>query len=888
MQAPMIVFAVQQTAMLATHFLMSRVCAARNRFIRHARKLRTPLPLLVTQLLPCYGCELRDYFATIPISLSNTIRAACHGKTQRIVNIFAITFFCAASLASPQFGRAQTTPPSTSQSPPPTPTNEQENEQSVERPDFSVHVERPGAPKNKLNIPWSAECLSTKQEECVQEVESENGIKHLKGVNGGQVVFEFPEATLKADTVDFDTNSNDATATGHVYYRDYAHDEVMYADKATYNTDTEMGKFTNVHGYMKAKIVARPGILTSKDPFYFEAQVVDKTPEKYILHEAFMTDCEMPHPWWTMYASLIDYYPHDRAVARNATYHFRGIPVFFFPYFTKSLKTEPRKSGFLTPNIGHSSTRGFLIGLGYYQTLGRSMDATYVLQDFSARGYAHHVDFRGKPTQKSDFDLIFYGVQDRGIMQNGVLLKAPGFSLTGTGKIEFGNGWIARGSLDYLSSYLFHQQFTDSFTQAIFSETHSAAYLEKHFGDYTFDVSASRTQNFLDTTKGNDVLVRTLPEFSLTNNYQQIAGGPVPLWFSLQASYGLFHRAEPKPEGEPVVDYYETSQFSSRADFEPSLASAIHIGDFTILPEVTQHELFYSQSLVDYVVSGKTLLRSAPEGKADLIFPSISRIFNKKTVFGDKLKHVIEPRVSYDYVTGVHNFNNTLLFDPTDLLTDTREAGFSIANRIYAKRGDTVSEIFSWNLSGKYYFDPTFGGALVPGQRNVMLTELNLTGYSFLDGYRRFSPIDSTFRASPITGLSFIWQADYDPTTRRIVNSSVAANIRVHRYFVTAGSDQIHPDPILAPAANQFRATFGYGDTNRKGWNAAFSMVYDYRLSLLEYGIAQVTYNTSCCGFSIQVRRLDFGTVVENQYLASFSIANVASVGTLKKQERIF
>ena len=65
-------------------------------------------------------------------------------------------------------------------------------------------------------------------------------------------------------------------------------------------------------------------------------------------------------------------------------------------------------------------------------------------------------------------------------------------------------------------------------------------------------------------------------------------------------------------------------------------------------------------------------------------------------------------------------------------------------------------------------------------------------------------------------------------------------------------------------------------------------MVYDYRLALLEYGIAQATYNTSCCGFSIQVRRLNFGTVVENQYLASFSIANVASVGTLKKQERIF
>ena len=36
-----------------------------------------------------------------------------------------------------------------------------------------------------------------------------------------------------------------------------------------------------------------------------------------------------------------------------------------------------------------------------------------------------------------------------------------------------------------------------------------------------------------------------------------------------------------------------------------------------------------------------------------------------------------------------------------------------------------------------------------------MLTELNLTGYVFIDGIRRESPIVSTLRASPINGLSF-------------------------------------------------------------------------------------------------------------------------------------
>ena len=414
-----------------------------------------------------------------------------------------------------------------------------------------MHIARPNAPRSKKDVPWSAE----------EQAEDDHDVDHLKG----NVVFEFPNATLKADAVDYDKNTGIATATGHVYYRDYDHDEVMYADSAVYNTDSEAGEYHHVRGYMKAKIVARPGILTSKDPFYFEADWVEKTPEKYVLHDAFITDCELPNPWWTLHSKTIDYYPHDHALAHNAVYRFRGVPVFFFPYFLKSLKTEPRQSGFLTPNIGHSSSRGFLFGLGYYQTLGRSMDASYVIQDFTSRGYAHHVDLRGKPTQKSDFDLIFYGVQDRGIMQNGALLKAPGFSLTGTGKIEFGDGWVARGTLDYLSSYLFHQQFTDSYTQAIFSETHSSAYLEKHFGEYVFDVSASRTENFLDTTPGNSVVIRTLPELELNDGYRQLTTGPVPLWFSLHASYGLFHRVEPQPTTEPVVDFLPRQASSRRA-----------------------------------------------------------------------------------------------------------------------------------------------------------------------------------------------------------------------------------------------------------------------------------------------------------------------------------
>ncbi len=65
-------------------------------------------------------------------------------------------------------------------------------------------------------------------------------------------------------------------------------------------------------------------------------------------------------------------------------------------------------------------------------------------------------------------------------------------------------------------------------------------------------------------------------------------------------------------------------------------------------------------------------------------------------------------------------------------------------------------------------------------------------------------------------------------------------------------------------------------------------MVYDYRINQLQYATTQVTYNSDCCGISVQHRRLSFGTRNENQFLVSFSVANIGSFGTLRKQEKLF
>jgi LPS-assembly protein len=82
------------------------------------------------------------------------------------------------------------------------------------------------------------------------------------------------------------------------------------------------------------------------------------------------------------------------------------------------------------------------------------------------------------------------------------------------------------------------------------------------------------------------------------------------------------------------------------------------------------------------------------------------------------------------------------------------------------------------------------------------------------------------------------------------------------------------------------------GDTNHRGFNAGVDAIYDYRQQRL-WATAQVTYNTDCCGLSVQYRQSFIpqptgGVVVDDTYAVSFSIANIGAFGTLRKQDRLF
>ncbi len=272
----------------------------------------------------------------------------------------------------------------------------------------------------------------------------------------GSVRLETPEMVLYADEVDYNSDTAYAEARGNVHFKHFLRNEEIFASKVEYYLDDEKGKFYDVNGYTITKIQTRPGVLTSSSPFHFEGKWAERIGAKYILHDGFITNCRLPRPWWTLRGPKFDIIPEDRAIAYKAMFRIRILPLFYTPYFYKSLKKVPRRSGLLIPNVGNSSRFGKTLGVGYFWAISRSYDVTYRLLDYTARGFAHHAEIRGKLRPGTDFDAVLFGVQDRGILQgDGTRLKEGGFSALLQGKSDLGDGFIAKGELNYLSSLLF-------------------------------------------------------------------------------------------------------------------------------------------------------------------------------------------------------------------------------------------------------------------------------------------------------------------------------------------------------------------------------------------------------------------------------------------------
>ena len=691
---------------------------------------------------------------------------------------------------------------------------------------------------------------------------------------------------LTADRMDYNEAAGDVVANGNIHFSRVGHNEDIWANRANYNVRDESGKFFVVVGIVGGLMKTRTAVLTTTNPFFFEAERVDRVDSNtYHVVNAKITVCSLPDPTWTFETPDATVHPDVSAVLHHPKLRVLKHTVFYFPYFYRSLARVPRNSGFLSPAFGNSSTLGVFFGDSFFWAINRSMDAEIGGDYLSARGLSERATFRMRPGGGSYLNVSYFGVEDRGVgsppvNQGGRTARAEGVDL-----LPYG----FRGVLDvnYLSSLTFRQAFTQTYNEAVNSEVHTIGSLTKNFDSLSFNTSFSNLEDFQSTTPNDTVTIHQLPQVELSSVERPLWEGS-PLYVSWDASAGLVSRSEPNPSGGAAL----TTSAMARLEFNPRITLPLHWEGFNLTPTFGYHAQHYGNQGEAGNVIGQALNRNIGDISVELDLPSLSKVFpNAGRLYSGALKHVIEPKVIYRYVTGVDDFADTILFDEGDLLTNTNQLEYSITNRLFAKRlpGSPAQEVLSWELKQQYYFDPTFGNALQPGQRNVFLSTLDFSGNSFLDVPKQFSPIVSILRFRPFSHYDLEFREDYDTTAHRFTNGGLMVNANWGQAFGSVSQFLVRSTAVLSPPSDQIHFTLGYGKLARAGLSAVFTAAYDVRAGYMQYSAFQVSYNNNCCGISVEYRRFALGPVRnENQYRIAFSLANIGTFGNMKKQERLF
>ena len=696
------------------------------------------------------------------------------------------------------------------------------------------------------------------------------------------VDLQYAGMRLRADHLEYNDTTHDSLAQGHVQF-DYEN-EHLEADEAHFNFTTGVGTFANVRGSIRILRRPNPVVLVSDNPLYFEARQVERYENNvFVVHQAWITICDQERPTWQMFAPRARIRLNKSVALVNANFRLFKVPLLWLPYATAPAGQKIRQSGFLLPDIGNSSTKGYVFGDAYYWAPTTWADATIGVQDYTKRGSSQRAEIRLRPAENTSFSYTYYGVIDRGLPDaNGVLVSQGGHQQRLELQSVLPQGWRFVADFNQLSSLTFRLAFADTYGDAINSEVNSAVFLSNNFRGFSLNFAGVNDKSFLTISPETSVSLRNVPEARF-GSVEQAPWGNLPIYFSFDSSIGALHRQD---------ENLATPAAVQRSEIAPKVTVPLHFGPWLdVTATAAVRTTRYGASLdTAGNLSTQPLTRNDGEFSLELRPPTLEKYFDRPKS-KRKYKHTIEPEVTYRYVTGINDFERFIRFDSDATLSNTNEVEYGFTQRLYVKNGDDQPlEFMSWSVVQKHYFDPTFGGAIVDGERNVLQPLNSITPFAFATGPRNSSPIVSDFKITPGGKYDAEQLVEYDPQLNKIVAEGTLVKVKPYsEFFVTVAHFHIQDDPILQPLSNQIRALVGYGSFNRKGLNFTGGVSYDIQNSALQNQIAQVTYNGNCCGLSFEYRRIALGQVrTENQFRIALNIANIGTFGNLRRQEKIF
>ncbi|HEX8712025.1 MAG TPA: LPS assembly protein LptD, partial [Terracidiphilus sp.] len=629
----------------------------------------------------------------------------------------------------------------------------------------------------------------------------------------GNVVIHYRGYVTRADKITYNRATTELHADGHLELTGGPYDVLIRASHGDLVLDKHIAHFYDVTGSEGVRTIGRTVVYSTPTPFVFSGREVMENGEGHFrVIDGSITNCRLPHPDWRVLARSIRF---DDGVAStaNARFELLGIPIFYFPYLRHSTTHASRQSGFLIPVISTgSSIRGYTFGEQFYWAINRSMDAVLGTEYFSKRGWSPNGDFRYKGFGLDHVAVRWNALFDRGIDEP-VSAPAPGqpivmhvkqggVDVSADLRNDFSPHTRLAGTAEYLSSYVYRLIFNDNYSQATSSQVSSVVAFTHDHNGFLSSGSLQRFQNFASTAKGDEAKILHLPSIRYDVLPHPLGNSAFYWW--LGSSIGYLNRSEPGFHSRNV----------GRLDIYPHFSLPISGAGWDIVPQAAIRDTYYTITQVPDLtganngvptISHDPLNRTDIEASLDIHPPALERDFDIP-MWHRVLRHVIEPEITYHFVGGIGaNARNVLLFDTTDIATNTDQVGYSLTQHFYLRPtgpqpcpaavdkdesatpteadlgGETglgkpqppaasstlcpagSREWASWQVEQNFYLNSSFGGAVIPGRRNVFASTLALGPIAFLTAPRNLSPVVSRLRFNAIPNLRAEWDLDYDP-----------------------------------------------------------------------------------------------------------------------------
>jgi LPS-assembly protein len=549
----------------------------------------------------------------------------------------------------------------------------------------------PGVLRGQQQPTWEMEALT---DQGWAEFNFETGQGY--GTNG--VIVRYGGAFLTADSVFVDEQSGDVTADGQVRIQNG--DQLWVSDHVRYNFKTQQ--------------IEAVQFRTGSYPVFAGGEGLhgEYTNHVYIATNGIITTDDIYKPAIKVRAKYLKIVPGDKVEARGATVYVGGVPMFYFPYYSRKIGAHANHFNVVP---GYRNSYGPFLLTSYTFFVNDELDGVAHLDYRERRGVGVGPDLNYHLGRWGDGTFKYYYLYDKNPDAGGAedipqtrqrvnfnYLANPATNLS------------VRSQVRYQSDTNIVREF---FEGEYRQDPQPSTYVEanKFWQNFSLDTYVQpRVNDFLET-------VERLPDVRVTGYRQQL--GDSPVYYESESSVGYYRRLFAETNSfRPNPDYY-----ASRADsFHQLLLPETFFGWLNFTPRVGGRATAYSTAAgpgatTDSLTRGVFNTGADVSFKASRLWPGAQSDFFEV----DGLRHIFQPSIDYAYVPNPNHYGTNSIpqfdyqlrslrllpidfpdYNSIDSIQSENVMRFGMNNKFQTKREGNVVDVVAWNLYTDWYLKP--------------------------------------------------------------------------------------------------------------------------------------------------------------------------------------